>query len=130
MSYTKVTDFATKDSLPSGDPNKIVKGSEINTEFNNIQTAISTLTSTVSGLSGSSAITGVSSVSAGAMLTSQSAYSAYQTAPDPGFVVVINTNNQGPTGIEIAMNGGQARAYNPANTNVYVQYFKVGFGTD
>lgn len=40
--YTKSTNFATKDSLPSGDPLKIVKGTEINTEFDNIATAIST----------------------------------------------------------------------------------------
>ena len=38
--YTKATDFASKDSLPTGDPSKIVKGTEINTEFANIQTAV------------------------------------------------------------------------------------------
>ena len=36
--YTKVTDFAAKDTLSSGDPNKVVKG----TEFDNIATAIAT----------------------------------------------------------------------------------------
>jgi len=40
--YTPSTNFATKDALPSGDPLKIVKGTEINTEFVNIQTAIAT----------------------------------------------------------------------------------------
>jgi len=40
--YTQSTNFATKDALPSGDPLKIVKGTEINTEFNNISTAIAT----------------------------------------------------------------------------------------
>jgi hypothetical protein len=40
--YTKTTNFTAKDSLVSGDANKIVKGSEIDTEFNNIQTAVST----------------------------------------------------------------------------------------
>lgn len=39
--YTKTTDFAAKDSLPSGDPNKVVKGSEFETEYDNIATAIS-----------------------------------------------------------------------------------------
>ena len=38
--YTKSTNFTAKDSLSSGDPNKIVKGSEIDTEYNNIQTAV------------------------------------------------------------------------------------------
>jgi len=40
--YTKSTNFATKDNLTSGNPLKIVKGTEIDTEFNNIATAIST----------------------------------------------------------------------------------------
>ena len=40
--YTKSTNFATKDNLSSGNPLKIVKGTEIDTEFNNIHTAIET----------------------------------------------------------------------------------------
>jgi hypothetical protein len=40
--YTKSTNFATKDALSSGNALKIVKGTEIDTEFNNIQTAIAT----------------------------------------------------------------------------------------
>jgi len=39
MSYTKTTDFLAKDSLLTGNPAKKVKGSEIDTEFNNIATA-------------------------------------------------------------------------------------------
>jgi hypothetical protein len=40
--YTKSTDFASKDALASGSAGKIVKGTEIDTEFNNIATAIAT----------------------------------------------------------------------------------------
>ena len=40
--YTQSTNFATKDALTSGDPLKIVKGTEINTEFVNIAVAIAT----------------------------------------------------------------------------------------
>ena len=40
--YVKSTNFASKDNLSSGNPAKIVKGTEIDTEFNNIATAIST----------------------------------------------------------------------------------------
>jgi len=40
--YTKSTNFASKDNLSSGNSNKIVKGTEIDTEFNNIATAIAT----------------------------------------------------------------------------------------
>ena len=46
--YTQSTNFATKDALPSGDPLKIVKGTEINTEFNNISVAIATKADLVS----------------------------------------------------------------------------------
>lgn len=40
--YIKTTNFSAKDSLPSGNPSKIVYGAEIDTEFDNIETAIAT----------------------------------------------------------------------------------------
>jgi len=40
--YTQSTNFATKDALTSGDPLKIVKGTEINAEFVNIAVAVAT----------------------------------------------------------------------------------------
>ena len=40
MNYTKTTNFAAKDALASGNASKVVKGTEIDTEFTNIQTAI------------------------------------------------------------------------------------------
>jgi hypothetical protein len=46
--YTKSTNFATKDALSSGNALKIVKGTEINTEFDNIQTAVATKADLVS----------------------------------------------------------------------------------
>jgi hypothetical protein len=38
--YTKSTDFAVKDSLSTGNPSKLVKGTEIDTEFSAIQSAV------------------------------------------------------------------------------------------
>jgi len=38
--YTKATNFAVKDGLTTGNPNKIIKGTEIDTEFNNIASAV------------------------------------------------------------------------------------------
>lgn len=46
--YTKTTNFAVKDTLASGNPAKIIKGSEINSEFDNIQTAVATKADTAS----------------------------------------------------------------------------------
>lgn len=39
--YIKATNFATKDTLASGNPNKIVKGTEIDAEFTAIASAVS-----------------------------------------------------------------------------------------
>lgn len=39
--YTKTTNFAIKDGLVTGNPNKIIKGTEIDTELNNISSAVS-----------------------------------------------------------------------------------------
>ena len=40
--YTKTTDFEAKDSLPTGDSEKIIRGSEFEAEFDAISTAIGT----------------------------------------------------------------------------------------
>ena len=58
--YSKTTNFAAKDTLNSGDPNKIVKGTEINTEFDNIATAVATkANSTSPEVTGTATITNV-----------------------------------------------------------------------
>ena len=46
--YTQSTNFATKDALTSGNPLKIVKGTEINTEYANIAIAVATKADLVS----------------------------------------------------------------------------------
>jgi len=38
--YTKSTDFAAKDTLPSGDSDKIIRGAEFEVEFDNIAVAV------------------------------------------------------------------------------------------
>jgi hypothetical protein len=38
--YTKTTNFASKDSLGINDPAKVVRGTEFDVEFNNLQTAV------------------------------------------------------------------------------------------
>lgn len=40
--YVKATNFAVKDTLTTGDPAKLVKGTEINTEFDAIAVAVAT----------------------------------------------------------------------------------------
>ena len=72
--YTKTVNFAAKDALTTGDANKIVKGTEIDTEFNNIATAVATKfdsTSTVAIANG-----GTGSTTAAAAVTSLGALPA------------------------------------------------------
>jgi len=66
--YTKSTNFATKDNLSSGNPLKIVKGTEIDTEFNNIATAIATKADLASPT-----FTGTPTLPTGTIATTQSA---------------------------------------------------------
>lgn len=46
--YTKLTNFAVKDSLNTGDPDKKIKGTEIDAEYNAISTAVSSKADTAS----------------------------------------------------------------------------------
>ena len=46
--YTKATNFTAKDSLTTGDPGKIIKGSEIDAEYSAIATAITSKADTAS----------------------------------------------------------------------------------
>ena len=57
--YTKTTNFATKDNLSPGNPLKIVKGTEIDTEFNNISTAVATKTDNSAAAITGGSITGI-----------------------------------------------------------------------
>jgi hypothetical protein len=65
--YTKSTNFATKDALSSGNSLKIVKGTEIDTEFNNIATAVATKAD-----SASPTFTGTPTLPTGTIATTQS----------------------------------------------------------
>jgi hypothetical protein len=57
--YTKTTNFASKDNLSPGNPLKIVKGAEIDTEFNNIATAVATKTDNSNANITGGSITGI-----------------------------------------------------------------------
>lgn len=46
--YSKTTNFGAKDTLPSGDSNKIIRGSEFDTEFDAIAVASATKSDTAS----------------------------------------------------------------------------------
>jgi hypothetical protein len=73
--YVKSTNFAVKDSLTTGNPAKVVKGTEIDVEFNNIASAISSkLDATSPTLSGNFTVTG--SVTANSLVVGSQASKA------------------------------------------------------
>jgi len=75
--YSKTTDFAAKDSLSTGNANKIVKGTEIDDEFDAIQTAVNSKAD-----SNNTALTGTPTApTAGASVnTTQLSTTAYVTS--------------------------------------------------
>jgi trimeric autotransporter adhesin len=82
--YTKTVNFAAKDSLTTGDANKVVKGTEIDTEFNNIATAVATKYDSSSTIAvangGTGATTAASAVSnLGALPASNPSYTGTLT---------------------------------------------------
>jgi hypothetical protein len=74
--YTKITNFTTKDTLPSGNASKVVKGTEIDNEFTAISSAIATKADTASP-----AFTGVptASTATAGTSTTQLATTAFAT---------------------------------------------------
>lgn len=86
--YSKTTDFASKDALATGNANKIVKGTEIDDEFNAIQTAIATKANTLSPtLTG----TPLAPTAASGTNTTQIATTAFVTAADSAVTTAYTT---------------------------------------
>lgn len=79
--YTKTTNFATKDNLSSGNPLKIVKGTEIDTEFNNIATAVATKADLASPT-----FTGTPTLPTGTIATTQSSGNSSTALATTAFV--------------------------------------------
>jgi hypothetical protein len=95
--YTKSTNFASKDALTSGNALKIVKGTEIDTEFNNIATAIATKADSVGTTSVANGGTGATTA-AGARANLLPTF-----ASNAGKVLAVNS---GATDVEYISAGG------------------------
>jgi hypothetical protein len=88
--YTRVTNFTPKDSLPTGDPEKVVSGQEIQVELDAIAVAIATKSESGGGGSGIAGV-GATPVSVAANFTSDAA--------SPFVSVVIPANSIGAYGL-------------------------------
>jgi hypothetical protein len=153
--YTKSTNFATKDTLTSGDPLKIVKGTEINTEFDNIQTAVNskadtaspTFTGTVTipaasitgniTVGGTAAITGVATFTAdplfnstGAVLLSKGTTGQRPASPTAGQIRFNSTSStfEGYSGTSWASVGGGGATGTSGNDIFYENSKTVTMG--
>lgn len=102
--YTQSTNFATKDALTSGDPLKIVKGTEINTEFANIAIAVATkadlasptFTGTPSLPTGTTGVTQSSGNSSTLLATTAFVQTALQILHPVGSIYINATNATNP----------------------------------
>lgn len=102
--YNKATNFASKDSLASGNALKIVKGTEIDTEFNSIATAVATkadlnsasFTGTPSLPTGTTGVTQSSSDSSTKLATTAFVQAVLQTLYPVGSVYSNATSSTNP----------------------------------
>ena len=102
--YVQSTNFATKDALTSGDPLKIVKGTEINTEFVNIAVAVATkadlasptFTGTPTLPTGTIGVTQTFGNSSTAIATTAFVQAAMQILHPVGSIYINATNSTNP----------------------------------
>lgn len=96
--YVKATNFATKDTLPTGDSNKIVKGTEIDNEFNAIAGAISSKADLASpAFTGTpTAPTAIAGTNTTQVATTAFVTSALQAAYPVGSIYMNATSAQNP----------------------------------
>lgn len=97
--YVKATNFATKDTLPTGDSNKIVKGTEIDNEFNAIAGAISSKADLASpALTGTpTAPTAISGTNTTQLATTAFVTGALQAVYPVGSVYINATSSSNPS---------------------------------
>jgi|TARA_R110000824_G_scaffold297205_1_gene485425 hypothetical protein len=99
--YTKTTNFLAKDSLPDSDTAKIIRGSEFDTEFNSLVTAVASKANTLSPV-----LTGtpVAPTATASTNTTQLATTAYVTTavaasfPTGGIIIWSGAEAAIPTG--------------------------------
>ena len=96
--YTKATNFTSKDTLPTGNANKIVKGTEIDTEFTAIAAAI---TSKANSLDSILTGTPVAPTATAGTNTTQIATTAFVNAERTNVATLTNKTLTSPT-----INGG------------------------
>jgi len=105
--YTKATNFTAKDSLSTGDPGKLIKGSEIDAEYTAIATAITSKADTASPtFTGTpSAPTAASGTNSTQLATTAFVQAALSVLYPVGFVLSTVTNYADSAAVVAAYGG-------------------------
>jgi hypothetical protein len=105
--YTKATNFTAKDSLTTGDPGKLIKGSEIDAEYTAIATAITSKADTASPtFTGTpSAPTAASGTNTAQIATTAFVQAALSTIYPVGFILSTVTNYADSAAVVAAFGG-------------------------
>lgn len=139
--YTVSTNFQAKDALPSGNPQKLILGAQLTTEFNNIATSIATkLDQSAQNVNIVAAASGVSLIVNGTIngadiqewkdgsnvvaLFTATGLSAFGTTSNTGFALVTN----GTQRLTIGNTGDVAVAGRFAINGATPQTAPSGFG--
>ena len=121
--YSKTTNFASKDALLSGNPSKVVNGTELNTEFDDISVAIATK------------IEGASPTFTGTVTTATLATTiddANNAAVITPFTLTHTTSGTPGAGIGVGLNfvAETASANNEVGASIRAVTTDVGAGTE
>ena len=119
--YIKSTNFTSKDTLPSGNANKIVKGTELDTEFTAIASAISSKTDSFNPT-----LTGIplAPTASSGTNTTQIATTAFVIANVPALATAATTATYAT---QITNSGGWS--VTPSGTKLYFNYNGVNKGS-
>ena len=98
--YVKATNFATKDTLPTGDANKIVKGTEIDNEFNAIAGAVSSKADLASPTFTGTPAAPTATAGSNTTQIANTAYVRTEITSATGALRTMSTQNKGAVDIE------------------------------
>lgn len=124
--YTKSTNFLTKDTLPDADSAKIIRGSEFDTEFNNLQTAVNSKANTISAtLSG----TPTAPTATAGSNTTQISTTAFVTAAITGATSALDTMST-QAASAVAITGGSATGMTDVTSTTVTASTTLAIGAD
>lgn len=99
--YTKATNFLAKDSLASGDPLKVVRGSEIDAEFEAIETAVASKADQATTYTKTEVDDEVTAINASILAVAEKVdvETSYNSTTAPGALVSVTTGFTLNTGL-------------------------------